>query len=69
MKKVARIMGEDSKFVSNLLVNVFGEGTLKMSSAGGRKSNFNNVAHNALDQDKLKFIEGWNKLFECMCPL
>lgn len=48
----------DSKFVSVLLSAVFGDDVLKESSAGGHKSNFNNVSHPALDSKKLKFVKG-----------
>lgn len=48
----------DSSFVSLLLGSVFTNDVLKQSSAGGRKSNYNGVSHNALERVKLKFIEG-----------
>lgn len=59
----------DSKFVSILLSAVFGDEILMGSSAGGRKSNYNNVSHKALDAIKLKFIKGcffyYQKLLLC----
>lgn len=48
----------DSRFISILLSEVFGDSVLKESSAGGRRSNFNDISHNALDAIKLKFIKG-----------
>lgn len=48
----------DSKFVGFFLVAVFGEDTLRQSSAGGNLSNFNGVSHAALNDVKLKFIKG-----------
>lgn len=35
---------------------VFGDDTLKKSSAGGRKSNYNIASHDALESKKLKFM-------------
>lgn len=50
----------DSNFISILLSAVFDDDVLKESSAGGRKSNYNNVSHEALDPIKLSFIKGLN---------
>lgn len=51
-------------FVSMLLSAVFGDDVLKESSAGGSKSNYNDVSHNALECNKLKFIKGIIFLFK-----
>lgn len=48
----------DSSFVSTLVGAVFDKNVLKVSSAYGKSSNFNEVSHCALDSAKLKFIEG-----------
>lgn len=58
LKTMNKTEGLDSHFVSVLLSSVFGDDVLKRSSAGGGKSNFNNVSHQALDARKLKFIKG-----------
>lgn len=58
LKSMANAKALDSKFVSTLLSAVFGDDILKKSSAGGQKSNFNDVSHNALDCNKLKFVKG-----------
>lgn len=58
MKELSKAAGMDSTFVSTLLTLVFSDDVLKVSSAGGRKSNFNKKSHTALDQTKLRFVEG-----------
>lgn len=60
----------DSNFISILLTDVFGNDVLKMSSAGGKKSNYNNALHTALDETKLTFIKGCfriSSLFQFIC--
>lgn len=58
LKGMANTEALDSKFISLLLSAIFGDRILKDSSAGGRKSNFNDVSHKALNEKKLKFIKG-----------
>lgn len=48
----------DSTFVSYALSTIFGDVVLKVSSAGGRPSNYNSIRHNKLDENKLNFIRG-----------
>lgn len=63
----------DAKFIGQLLGMVFGNETLKQSSAQGKKSRVNGKCHNALDQNKLfvvkckLFVQNYNlngKYFE-----
>lgn len=58
LKTADKLEAFDSAFISILLSAVFGDDVLKVSSAGGRKSNFNSAKHQALDIDKLKFVKG-----------
>lgn len=58
LKIMENTVALDSKFVSTLLSAVFDDEVLKESSAGGHKSNYNDVVHKALDGKKLKFIKG-----------
>lgn len=58
LKKVVKMAAFDSLFISSLLVIVFGEETLKISSAGVKMSNFNNATHVDLDPVKLQFVQG-----------
>lgn len=57
-KSMVKLDAFDSTFVSALLDSVFDTDVLKISSAGGRKSNFNRLSHIALDPVILKFVEG-----------
>lgn len=50
----------DSKYVGCFLSIVFGDAILKVSSALGTASNFNDARHMPLDPIKLNFIEGMN---------
>lgn len=58
IKSMKKMSAFDSNFVTTLATVVFGEEVLKMSSAGGRRSNYNKASHIPLDAAKLKFIEG-----------
>lgn len=48
----------DSKFLKELLKDVFGLLCLSMSSVGGTPARNKDVKHDRLDQVKLKFIRG-----------
>lgn len=49
---------DDGKFVDFLLMELFDVDVLRKSSFGGGISNYNKVAHIALDPHKLNFITG-----------
>lgn len=58
LKKMTLYEVNDGNFISILLEATFGIDVLKVSSASGGVSNFNQRSHLPLDPVKLKFVEG-----------
>lgn len=56
LEKIDPDISEDSTFVDFLLLALFGEDVLKISSYGGNKSNFNKKGHAPLDEEKLEIL-------------
>lgn len=76
LKSMEKTVALDSKYISILLSAVYGDDVLKESSAGGKKSNYNDLSHKALDGKKLKFIKGITfflsisllyRILHCLC--
>lgn len=51
---------DDSKFVDFLLTALFDESVLKISSCGGKQSNFNKTSNAPLDKSKLEVLSSMN---------
>lgn len=66
LKGFAKSSAMDSIFVSTALSMVFTDNVLKISSAGGRQSNYSKKSHAALNRNKLLFVEGNRNSFQVL---